>query len=91
GSGEVGVIASVTQPFCGACTRARLSAEGLLYTCLFGVRGHDLREPLREGATDAELAARLHTIWEGRGDRYSEVRSEATIGLPKVEMSHIGG
>ena len=91
GSGEVGVIASVTQPFCGACTRARLSAEGLLYTCLFGVRGHDLREPLRGGATDAELAARLRTIWEGRGDRYSEVRSEATIGLPKVEMSHIGG
>jgi len=91
GSGEIGVIASVTQPFCGACTRARLSAEGLLYTCLFGVRGHDLRAPLRAGATDAELGERIEALWRGRSDRYSELRSAATIGLPKVEMSHIGG
>ena len=91
GSGEIGVIASVTQPFCGACTRARLSAEGLLYTCLFGVRGHDLRAPLRAGATDAELGERIAALWRGRSDRYSELRSAATIGLPKVEMSHIGG
>jgi GTP 3',8-cyclase len=90
-SGEVGVIASVTQPFCGACTRARLSAEGLLYTCLFAVRGHDLRGPLRAGASDAELAARIAVLWSGRSDRYSELRSAATVGLPKVEMSHIGG
>ena len=91
GSGEIGVIASVTQPFCGACTRARLSAEGLLYTCLFGVRGHDLRAPLRAGATDAELGERIAALWRGRSDRYSELRSAATVGLPKVEMSHIGG
>jgi cyclic pyranopterin phosphate synthase len=91
GGGEIGVIASVTQPFCGACTRARLSAEGLLYTCLFGVRGHDLRGPLRAGASDAELAERIGGLWSGRSDRYSELRSAATVGLPKVEMSHIGG
>ena len=90
-SGEIGVIASVTQPFCGACTRARLSAEGLLFTCLFGVRGHDLRAPLRAGATDEELGERIAALWRGRSDRYSELRSAATISLPKVEMSHIGG
>jgi cyclic pyranopterin phosphate synthase len=91
GSGEVGVIASVTQPFCRDCTRARLSAEGALYTCLFAVRGHDLRTPLRAGASDEELAARIASIWGLRTDRYSEARSEATVALPKVEMSHIGG
>ena len=91
GSGEVGVIASVSQPFCGGCTRARLSAEGLLYTCLFGIRGHDLRGPLRAGASDAELAALVERTWAGRTDRYSELRSAATVALPKVEMSHIGG
>ncbi|MFI5254554.1 MAG: GTP 3',8-cyclase MoaA [Candidatus Limnocylindrales bacterium] len=91
GGGEVGVIASVTQPFCRACTRARLSAEGLLYTCLFAVRGHDLRTPLRTGETDAEVAGRIAAIWGRRSDRYSEARSEATVALPKVEMSHIGG
>jgi len=91
GSGEVGLIASVTQPFCGACTRARLSAEGLLYTCLFGVRGHDLRSPLRTGASHEELTNLVRGIWSRRTDRYSELRSEATVGLPKVEMSHIGG
>ncbi|MCC6260223.1 MAG: GTP 3',8-cyclase MoaA [Anaerolineales bacterium] len=91
GGGEIGVIASVTQAFCGACTRVRLSAEGSLYTCLFGVKGHDFRELLRNGATDAEIAERIAQVWNKRADRYSELRSEKTSGLPKVEMSHIGG
>jgi cyclic pyranopterin phosphate synthase len=91
GSGEIGVVASVTQPFCGGCTRARLSAEGRLYTCLFAVRGHDLRAPLRLGASDEELAAELRTIWTRRSDRYSELRTAETASLPKVEMSYIGG
>ncbi len=91
GAGEVGVIASVTQPFCGGCTRARLSAEGRLYTCLFAVRGHDLRAPLRLGASEEELAETLRGIWHGRGDRYSELRTSETAALPKVEMSYIGG
>jgi cyclic pyranopterin phosphate synthase len=91
GAGEVGVIASVTQPFCGDCTRARLSAEGRLFTCLFALRGHDLRAVIRSGASDEELAAALSSIWGGRGDRYSELRSAATADLPKVEMSYIGG
>jgi cyclic pyranopterin phosphate synthase len=91
GSGEVGVIASVTQPFCGSCTRARLSAEGRLFTCLFAVRGHDLRALLRDGASDEELAATVGRIWRARDDRYSEIRSEHTLDLPKVEMSYIGG
>ena len=91
GSGEIGVIASVTQPFCGDCTRARLSAEGRLYTCLFGMRGHDLRAVVRNGATDAELSAEIGRVWGRRADRYSEIRSENTVDLPKVEMSYIGG
>ncbi|MFN2467595.1 MAG: GTP 3',8-cyclase MoaA [Gaiellaceae bacterium] len=91
GSGEIGVIASVTQPFCGDCTRARLSAEGRLYTCLFAVRGHDLRALLRGGASDDDLRDRLAAVWRARDDRYSELRSEATLDLPKVEMSYIGG
>ena len=91
GSGEIGVIASVTRPFCGDCTRARLSAEGSLYTCLFGVRGHDLRALVRSGATDEELSAAVGKIWSKRTDRYSERRSESTVDLPKVEMSYIGG
>jgi cyclic pyranopterin phosphate synthase len=91
GAGEIGVIASVTQPFCGDCTRARLSADGKLYTCLFAVRGHDLRGPLREGATDDELADRLAGIWTIRDDRYSELRSAETADLDRVEMSYIGG
>ncbi len=91
GGGEIGVIASVTQPFCGDCTRARLSAEGRLFTCLFAVRGHDLRALIRSGASDEELAAALATIWNGRSDRYSELRSSATEALDKVEMSYIGG
>ncbi|HWM13929.1 MAG TPA: GTP 3',8-cyclase MoaA [Gaiellaceae bacterium] len=91
GSGEIGVISSVTQPFCSDCTRARLSADGKLYTCLFGVRGHDLRALLRDGASDEELTAALRGIWSARTDRYSELRSEETLGLEKVEMSYIGG
>jgi len=91
GAGEVGVVASVTQPFCGGCSRARLSAEGRLYTCLFGTRGHDLRAPLRLGASDAELAEQLRSIWAHRTDRYSELRTAETGALPKVEMSYIGG
>jgi cyclic pyranopterin phosphate synthase len=91
GAGEIGVIASVTKPFCGACSRARLSAEGRLYTCLFAARGHDLRAPLRSGATDEELAETLRGIWSRRTDRYSELRTSETADLPKVEMSYIGG
>jgi cyclic pyranopterin phosphate synthase len=91
GRGEVGVIASVTQPFCGDCTRARLSAEGKLFTCLFAVRGHDLRALIRGGASDDELAAAIRGVWNVRKDRYSELRSKATESLPKVEMSYIGG
>jgi cyclic pyranopterin phosphate synthase len=91
GAGEIGVIASVTQPFCGDCTRARLSADGQLYTCLFATAGHDLRALLRSGRTDADLAATLAAIWTERDDRYSEERTAETALLPKVEMSYIGG
>ena len=91
GAGEIGVVASVTQPFCGGCSRARLSAEGRLYTCLFAAQGHDLRAPLRLGASDEELAEQLSTLWTRRTDRYSELRTAETGSLPKVEMSYIGG
>ena len=91
GGGEIGIITSVTQPFCGSCTRARLSASGELYLCLFAEKGHDLRALLRNGISDEELAAVIARVWGGRDDRYSEVRSEATPALRKVEMSHIGG
>ena len=92
GSGEIGVIASVSQPFCGDCTRARISADGRLYTCLFGVIGHDLRKLLRSGKTDEEIAAFLERVWSRRTDRYSELRASETPGLPrKPEMSYIGG
>ena len=91
GAGEVGIISSVTQPFCGDCTRARLSAEGKLYTCLFAVRGHDLRALLRGGAADEELDASIRALWSVREDRYSDLRSAATPDLPKIEMSYIGG
>ena len=91
GSGEVGVIASVTRPFCGDCTRARLSAEGHLYTCLFAVSGTDFKTPLRDGATDGELASLVGSVWRVRADRYSELRSAATGKLPKVEMFALGG
>jgi cyclic pyranopterin phosphate synthase len=91
GGGEFGVISSVTQPFCRDCTRARVSAEGKLYTCLFAVAGHDARAVLRSGASDDELAAFVEGIWVRRGDRYSELRSAATSNLPKVEMFAMGG
>ena len=91
GSGEIGVISSVSQPFCGDCTRARLSAEGKLYTCLFSASGTDLRGPLRAGAADADLAAIIELLWGVRADRYSELRSEATSHLPRVEMFAVGG
>ncbi len=91
GSGEIGVIASVTQPFCGDCTRARLSADGSLYTCLFSARGTDLRGPLRDGASDGDVRALLEKIWSARSDRYSELRSEATSHLPRIEMFAVGG
>jgi cyclic pyranopterin phosphate synthase len=91
GAGEIGVITSVTQPFCADCTRARLSADGQLYTCLFATSGHDLRAVLRSGASDADLADALRAIWTRRDDRYSELRTLETVDLPKVEMSFIGG
>ena len=91
GDGELGIIASVSQPFCGACTRARLSAEGKLYTCLFAVDGFDLRGLLRSGASDAEVSGAIERVWTARTDRYSELRSAETAGLPKVEMFALGG
>jgi GTP 3',8-cyclase len=91
GAGEIGVIASVTKPFCGGCSRARLSAEGRLFTCLFAVKGHDLRELLRNGASDEELAVSIGNVWHKRSDRYSDLRTAETAALPKVEMSYIGG
>jgi len=91
GAGEIGIITSVTQPFCRSCTRARLAANGSVYLCLFAGTGHDFRAMLRGGASDDEIAAVLARVWRTRGDRYSEVRSAATPSLKKVEMSHIGG
>jgi cyclic pyranopterin phosphate synthase len=91
GSGEIGVIASVTQAFCADCTRARLSADGSLFTCLFATQGHDLRALVRSDANDAQIADSIATIWTARDDRYSELRSEETAGLKKIEMSFIGG
>jgi cyclic pyranopterin phosphate synthase len=91
GAGEIGIIASVSRPFCGDCSRARLSADGQLYTCLFATAGHDLRALVRGGASDVDLEDTLRRIWEVRDDRYSEIRSEETVSLPKVEMSYIGG
>ncbi len=91
GSGEIGIIASVTAPFCGDCTRLRLSAEGSAYTCLFASAGSDLRALIRSGADDDSIAKALTTIWEGRSDRYSEQRAEGTAGWERIEMSYIGG
>jgi cyclic pyranopterin phosphate synthase len=91
GSGEIGVISSVTHAFCRDCTRARLSTEGRLYLCLFAQRGYDLRALLRGGASDAQIATAIGQIWTQRADRYSELRSAATVALPKIEMSYIGG
>ena len=85
------MIASVTQPFCGGCTRARLSAEGELFTCLFAAKGTDLRAPLRDGVDDDGLRALIGGVWGRRADRYSELRTAETARRPKVEMSHIGG
>ena len=90
GAGEVGVITSVTQPFCGDCTRARISAEGKLYTCLFAIRGTDLRALLRSGASDDDRGASPR-VWTKRTDRYSEIRTDRTAELPRIEMSYIGG
>jgi cyclic pyranopterin phosphate synthase len=91
GAGEIGVIGSVTQPFCGDCTRARISADGKLYTCLFAVRGHDLRALVRSDADDAAVVEAIASLWRVRDDRYSELRSAATEPVEKIEMSYIGG
>jgi len=94
GAGEVGFISSVTEPFCGACSRARLSADGMLYTCLFATRGTNLMAPLRSGADDAELAAIMRNVWLARNDRYSELRDVEPAEKPllsKVEMYRMGG
>ncbi len=91
GKGEIGMIASVTEPFCGTCNRARLTAEGKIYTCLFATEGFDLRELIRSGAGESELASAIWNLWSKRSDRYSELRSEKTVALPKIEMSYVGG
>ena len=91
GGGEIGVISSVTEPFCGTCNRARLTAEGKVYTCLFATSGFDLRKHIREGAEVDQLTELVRNLWSGRSDRYSELRSNATVSLPKVEMSYVGG
>ncbi len=90
----MGFISSVSQPFCGACSRARLSSEGKFYTCLFATHGIDLRTPLRDGADDAELLRIVRAAWLGRTDRYSELRGELKEKDPeskKIEMYYIGG
>jgi GTP 3',8-cyclase len=91
GVGEIGIVSSVTQPFCGTCSRARLSSEGSLYTCLFSAIGYDLRAPMREGLSDGAISDMVAKIWRKRSDRYSDIRTEQTTHRPKVEMSHIGG
>ena len=91
GSGEIGVISSVTQAFCSTCTRARLSTDGKLYTCLFAQSGHDLRAFMRSGKSDDQIAAAIGLIWNQREDRYSEIRTEEMARMKKIEMSYIGG
>jgi GTP 3',8-cyclase len=91
GSGEFGVISSVTEAFCGSCTRARISSDGTMYTCLFGRKGHDLKSLLRGGKSDEEIANVIAGVWHKRNDRYSEIRTSETAKAPKVEMSYIGG
>lgn len=91
GGGEIGIISSVSQPFCGDCSRARLSVVGKLYTCLFAADGHDLMTTLRDGSTNQQLQDRVASIWTRRRDRYSETRTVESVLRPKVEMSHIGG
>jgi cyclic pyranopterin phosphate synthase len=86
------LIASVTQPFCGSCTRVRLSPDGSIFTCLFAGTGTDLKEPIRSGATDEELGSLIDAVWRRRSDRYSEIRSSQTVSIgQRVEMSYIGG
>jgi cyclic pyranopterin phosphate synthase len=89
--GELGFISSVSEPFCGSCTRARLSSDGQLFTCLFSSRGTDLKTPLRSGADDPELREIICRVWRGRADRYSETRAELAGADDKVEMYYIGG
>jgi cyclic pyranopterin phosphate synthase len=96
GDGEIGVISSVTQSFCHSCSRARVSTDGKLFTCLFATEGHDLRALMRGGGTDEQLSSAMGTIWRERTDRYSELRSAMTrelraSGKKKIEMSYIGG
>lgn len=91
GSGEIGVISSVTQAFCSSCTRARLSTEGKVYTCLFATEGHDLRSLLRDGRSDEDISSAIGALWQARGDRYSEIRTAETAAARKIEMSYIGG
>ena len=90
-AGEIGIIASVTQPFCGTCTRARLSADGSLYTCLFATKGYDMRRLLRGDASDEHIAQVIGSIWSRRSDRYSDLRTAERSASPKIEMSYIGG
>jgi len=91
GGGEIGIISSVSKPFCGDCSRARISADGKIYTCLFAAEGHDLREVIRGGASDEEVREFMRNIWHHRDDRYSELRSATTTTAEKIEMSYIGG
>ncbi len=91
GSGEIGIISSVTQAFCPTCTRARLSTDGKLYTCLFAQSGHDLRALMRSGKSDQQIAGAIGLIWNQREDRYSEIRTKETARMTKIEMSYIGG
>jgi cyclic pyranopterin phosphate synthase len=91
GTGEIGFISSVSQPFCGDCVRARLSSDGKLFTCLFTTLGHDLSNLIRDGPDVSELTEAITEVWTRRSDRYSEERSSDAYSLPKVEMSYIGG
>ena len=91
GGGEVGMIASVTEPFCGDCSRGRISADGIFYTCLFATSGFDLKTPLRAGASDEQLTELIRSVWEGREDRYSELRAEIGPETQRIQMSYIGG
>ena len=91
GSGEIGVISSVTQAFCRSCTRARISTEGMLYTCLFATSGYDFRALLRGGKSDTDIRAAISAVWGARDDRYSEIRTAETARERKIEMSYIGG
>ncbi len=89
--GEIGIVASVTQPFCGGCHRLRMTADGMLFTCLFASQGHDIKGLLRSEAEDAEIRRDLERLWRFRGDRYSELRTEETVAMPKAGMSYLGG